>query len=121
MTYKQKVLFVDDEKPLRSIMSLMLDRLGYEPTVCSSSQEAIQAYQKHGPYHVAILDQNLDGDSMNGEDLFYALKAIDPQLYAILCTGFATEFDEPKNGFKGILTKPFEMGKLETMLKKEQN
>ena len=81
------ILVVDDEEIVRSVLTTMLQRMGYTVLTAGSGEEALAVYRAHGhSVDLAIIDMIMPG--MDGEATFDALKAIDPHIKVILSTGY---------------------------------
>ena len=117
-----KILVMDDEVSLRKIVGKILEKLGYETEFAKNGAEAIKMYQKakeaEKPYVAAILDLTIPG-GMGGKEAIKNLLEIDPEIKAIVCSGYS---DDPvlanfqEYGFKGMMSKPFESGSLGKVL-----
>jgi PAS domain S-box-containing protein len=104
----ERVLLVDDEKPLVELMQRMLERLGYEVVSRVCSIEALEAFraQPHA-FDLVITDQTMP--QMTGEHLTREIMSIRPGTPVILCTGFSDRMDEEKAkamGIRGFIMKP---------------
>ena len=119
-----KILLMDDEVMIRSIAGLMLLRLGYVSEVSQEGSEAINIYQQamnsECPFDAVILDLSVKV-GLGGLDTIKALKAIDPQVKAIISSGFSNDpvmmrFKE--YGFHGSLPKPYRMEDIKDKLHK---
>ncbi len=102
------ILFVDDERVLVEMGKDMLEKLGYEVTVRSSSLEALETFQNQ-PEHfdLVITDQTMPG--MTGVDLARRLLQIRPDIPIILCTGYSaivTTEQARSMGIKEFIYKP---------------
>ncbi|ADK83511.1 multi-sensor hybrid histidine kinase [Desulfarculus baarsii DSM 2075] len=83
----ERVLFVDDEKPLVDIALSALGRLGYQVRGFSDPALALAEFQRDPTaFDVVISDQTMPG--MSGLQLIQALRDQRPGLPAILCTGY---------------------------------
>ena len=105
---KLRVLVVDDEKNIRTTLSLCLEQLGCDVTAVSSCQGALQAIAKH-PYELAFLDIRL-GEA-NGLDLIPKLLVDCPNLSIVVMTAYATidsAVAAVKRGAVDYLPKPFQ-------------
>ncbi|MGN6731044.1 MAG: sigma-54-dependent transcriptional regulator [Candidatus Binatia bacterium] len=105
---KLRVLVVDDEKNIRTTLSLCLEQLGCDVSAVSSWQGALQAIAKH-PYELAFLDIRL-GEA-NGLDLIPKLLADCPNLSIVVMTAYATidsAVAAVKRGAIDYLPKPFQ-------------
>ena len=79
------VLVVDDEKDIRELVSLFLQKDGYRVTTVESGSRAIEAVQREMP-DVVLLDLIMPG--MNGVEVLKALHAIKPELPVVIVTGY---------------------------------
>jgi DNA-binding NtrC family response regulator len=81
---KAHILFVDDEAPIRELLSLYFRKKGLEVTTAMTGQQAreIVAVQ---PISLAILDVNLAGE--NGLELLGFFQSHYPQVPVIIFTG----------------------------------
>jgi PAS domain S-box-containing protein len=118
-----RVLFMDDEPQLCTITQAMLESLDYKVDVAHNGEEALSFYRKYHavnrPYDVVLLDLTIVG-GMGGEETFKRLKEIDPDVRAIVSSGYdndemARQFLDA--GFCGYLTKPYRVNELGKMLK----
>lgn len=90
MEFKLRVLVVDDEPLVRSLLAEVLKSLGYETEMASSSSEARKILQSFDA-DVAIIDVDL-GAGPNGFDLATAIRSINSAIAII----FLTNLLEPK-------------------------
>jgi DNA-binding response OmpR family regulator len=81
---KRHILFVDDEAPIRELLSLYFRKQGYEVTTAVTGPEAIEK-AKTAAFSAAILDVKLYGES--GLDLLELFKREYPRLPVIMFTG----------------------------------
>src|SRR5689334_24435404 len=84
---KLRVLVVDDEKNIRTTLSLCLEQLGCDVTAVSSVHGALDAIAKQ-PYDMAFLDVRLGEAS--GLDLIPKLLVDSPNLLIVVMTAYAT-------------------------------
>ena len=104
----ERILFVDDERPLVMMGEALLAELGYEVTSRTSSREALQLLkQDPSRFDLVITDQTMP--DMTGVELAREILAIRPELPVILCTGFShlVNADAAKAaGIRGFVMKP---------------
>jgi CheY-like chemotaxis protein len=121
---KKWILVMEDEKMLRNLVRHMLERLGYEGITVKDGTEAIEAYRKYlgsdQPFDAVLLDLTIKG-GMGGEETIRRLRKLDPNVKAIVCSGyfddaFITDFES--YGFKEAMAKPYEMKTLKETLEK---
>lgn len=81
---KPLILFVDDEPPIRELLSLYFRKKGLEVTTAMTAREARDIAAK-APVSLAILDINLVGES--GLELLSYFRSTYPSVPVILFTG----------------------------------
>jgi NtrC-family two-component system response regulator AlgB len=104
---KLRVLVIDDEKNIRTTLSLCLEQMGCTVTAVSTPEAALAALRQQ-PYELSFLDLRLGGT--DGLDLISKLLAIDASLLVIVITAYATidtAVDAIKRGATDYLPKPF--------------
>ncbi len=118
-----RILHMDDEDSLRLMMSALLKRLGYQVDCVKDGKEALGAYESArsstNPYHLVILDLTIPG-GMGGQETIEKLRAMDPHVKAIVCSGYSNDpimGNHRQYGFSGILPKPFKFQELTDTLK----
>jgi PAS domain S-box-containing protein len=113
------ILLIDDEEMLVEFGQLMLERLGYQVTVHTSSLKALATFQSdpHG-FDAVITDQTMPG--MTGLDLARRMLQIRPELPIILCTGYSKLVDKAEAkayGIKGFAMKPLTQKEIAVLLR----
>ncbi|MCK5070400.1 MAG: response regulator, partial [Desulfocapsa sp.] len=104
----ERILFVDDEVSIISMMQITLSNLGYSVTVFDSSLEAFDAYQQN-PEYFDIIITDMTMPQMTGLEMSKKLLEIQPDLPIILCTGFSETIDDIKAksfGISAFINKP---------------
>ncbi len=105
---KEKILAVDDDPGLLTLMKARLEAAGYDVTVAAGGEEAI-ACANENIFSAAILDFKME--DMDGIALMERLLKIQPYLPVIILTAYGTierAVDATKKGAYDFLTKPFE-------------
>ena len=97
----ERILFVDDEEVLTRLGQALLEHLGYEVVVRTSSVAALEVFQAE-PYRfdLVITDQTMP--VMTGAALVEELRHIRPDIPIILCTGFSHVIDADTAEAMGI-------------------
>jgi CheY-like chemotaxis protein len=106
------VLFIDDEKTVLEVGSLMLQKLGYNVLAASNGHKAIKILKENEVAFV-ILDMLMPG--MNGYEIYHQLKKIQPEVKILLASGYPGDQAEKRLesiGFNGYLQKPFTLKQL---------
>src|SRR5438477_9203673 len=120
----QRVLVMDDEAAIRELTSQLLGTLGYEVTAVPDGLEAVRLYERalrRGEHFQAvILDATVRG-GMGGVATIERLRAMDPEVNAIICSGYSDEAALSEFlafGFRGALPKPFTRSELADALQR---
>ena len=102
------VLVVDDDDLVRDLLSDFLTEAGLAVVVARSGAEAVELYAaRRDEFGLVLLDLTMPG--MGGEETLRRLRAIEPGLRIVLCSGYSRE--EATHGFEdlnlaGFLQKP---------------
>jgi two-component system response regulator PilR (NtrC family) len=110
---RKRILVVDDEPAIVSLLATILREKGWEVSEAGSGTEGIDRLER-GQYDVILTDLVMPGDS--GIDLLRAAKEIHPDVEVILMTGYAaadTAIEAMRGGAFHYLVKPL---KIEEML-----
>ena len=108
------VLVAEDEAGVRRILKAILASMGYRVTICNDGQDAVDFY-KTSSHDVDLVILDMMMPRMDGLDAFLAMKAINPSLRAILCSGYSMSGKVQKildAGVKRFIQKPFHMSDL---------
>ena len=110
---------MDDEDAILSATSDMLSFLGHKVTTAKSGDEAIEFYRKAQsealPFDAVILDITVPG-GIGAEEALPLLREIDPEVRAIISSGYATHpllISFATSGFAAALIKPYGFKELE--------
>jgi PAS domain S-box-containing protein len=117
-----RVLLMDDEEIIRKMVAGIIKKLGYEAVTAIDGEEAIEKYREAmlagNPFAGVILDLTIKG-GMGGEETLHKLKAIDPEVKAIVSSGYSLDLvmsDYKRVGFAGMITKPYSISKMSQIL-----
>jgi len=90
---KEKIMVVDDEEPLTTMISTALNYLGYDVSAFTSSPEALKAFTNApDQYDCIISDQAMP--TLTGFAFAKRVFAIRPDIPFILCTGYSDTVNE---------------------------
>jgi len=107
-TGTERILFVDDEEIIISMMQQMLERLGYQVTFCEGAEKALAAFTATpDEYDLVITDLTMP--QMTGIELTALVKKIRPDIPVILCSGYSHAVDKSTAedmGFSAFIKKP---------------
>jgi signal transduction histidine kinase/CheY-like chemotaxis protein len=117
-----RILFMDDEPAIRQMAPDLLDRLGFETEVVRDGAEAIETYTRAitagRRFDAVILDLTVPA-GMGGLETVKHLHAVDPQVRALVSSGYADNevlLNFRDHGFSGTVTKPYCLSELATVL-----
>ena len=115
---KGRILVMDDEKAVREVARGMLETLGYSVTLAKDGTEAIEIYQvamaSGVPFDSVLMDLTIPG-GMGGMEAVKRLQEIDPNVKAIVCSGYSNDTimaNFKKFGFRAVIPKPFSLQEL---------
>ncbi len=103
-----KILIVDDEKPIRDSLKILLSEEGYITEVAGDGEEAFQKIQET-TYDIVITDIKMP--KFDGIQLLEAASKISPETFFIIMTAYAsvkTAIDALRQGAYDYLIKPVE-------------
>ena len=119
-----RILVTQDEKIIGQITAKMLSRMGFNVEVAQSGHETIERFQRalgmKRSFDIVLLDLNSFED-VETKDLIQELRAIDPDVKAIVC---GDRGDDPMIsnyrdfGFSGVALKPFKINDLGSVVKR---
>ncbi|MCP4568191.1 MAG: response regulator [FCB group bacterium] len=112
-----KILIVDDNPNMSSLLSEMLEVFDYESIRAGDGFEAIEHVDQQD-FSLVITDMRMP--RMSGLDLLQKIKDKNPKLPVVIISGYA--LDEEGNTVldtlaDGFLNKPFKMSDIESLLK----
>ncbi|WP_309671575.1 response regulator [Gemmatimonas sp.] len=104
----QRLLVVDDEQAISTVMAALLRRKGYDVEVAGDGMEGFQRLQREPLIDVVITDQTMP--VMTGSELIEQLRVRGMQTPIILMSGYGATIDEERMAQLGAvyrLDKPF--------------
>ena len=113
---KLRILFVDDEAPIREVMKIELQRMGHDAIICEDGRAAIAAADKNS-FDAAIVDLRMPG--LSGWDVIEHLKHVSPDTDVIISTGHGNMEDAIqalRRGAYDFLTKPTKLAVISGVL-----
>ena len=119
----QKILVVDDEYIVTTMLEQLMKALNYKPTVCNRPANAI-ALVKTNPEEYSLVITDLTMPDINGLELARQLRVICPDLPIILMSGYTATVsakDLRGAGIRELLEKPVDMLALARTLQQSLN
>ena len=119
---KGRILIMDDEEVVRSVLSRLLQRLGYQTDCASEGQEAFRLYKRAfesgNPYAVVIMDLIVP-HGMGGKETMRQILEVDPNAKGIVSSGYSNDpimSEFGSYGFSSVVRKPVSLTELEQSL-----
>ncbi len=110
---RERILVMDDEAAVRSLLNAVLSRLGYDVQTAADGAEAIALYEKAQTagtrFEAVLLDLTVSG-GMGGIEAAVKLKEMDPAAKLIVSSGYADApvmSDFARYGFDAVIPKPW--------------
>lgn len=107
-----RILIVDDEQDITSVLSDVLTDRGYNTTMAHNGREALSAFLAD-PFDLVITDLKMP--EMDGLELLARLRSTNPEAMVIMMTGYATvetAVEALKTGAYDYILKPFKVSEL---------
>jgi CheY-like chemotaxis protein len=102
----KKILIVDDEEPIRDVLTMAFSKQGYTVVAAASAEEALEVLREQ-TIQIMFLDLKLPG--INGLDLCKLIRNNDPIACIFALTGYASVTDLlecRQAGFDDCFPKP---------------
>jgi PAS domain S-box-containing protein len=119
-----RILVMDDEAAICDVACAMLTSLGYDVTCAQDGAEALMLYYNAKaaaqPFTAVLLDLTVPG-GMGGRETMAQLRAIDPQVKAIVSSGYSDApvmGDFRQYGFSAVIVKPYTLAELGEVLRR---
>jgi DNA-binding response OmpR family regulator len=104
-----RILVVDDDEPIRTVLFRALSRLGFDVSVAADGSEALGLFRKDPASLVLVLlDLKLPG--LSSRAVFQEMRASRSELPIVLMSGYPTEEAMEKTqgqDFAAFIHKPF--------------
>jgi NtrC-family two-component system response regulator AlgB len=113
-----RVLVIDDEKNIRTMLALCLEQAGCRTTSAASADAALEAARRN-PLDIAFLDLRLGTD--DGLQVLTGLLSEQPDLSVVIITAYATietAVEAMKRGAADYLPKPFTPAQIRQLVEK---
>jgi signal transduction histidine kinase/CheY-like chemotaxis protein len=117
-TAQGRIMIMDDEEMVRSLVTKALSHIGYDVVSAEDGGEALQLYKEARaagvPIDLIIMDLTIPG-GIGGKDAVNDIHKIDPDVKVIVSSGYSNDpvmADFGEYGFCAALVKPFLMREL---------
>ena len=112
MTPHERILVVDDEEQMRDLLVKVLERKGYQVSVCGDGADAL-AFLEREPVDLVVTDVRMPG--LNGMEALRAIKELNPEIVVIIMTAFGSidqAVQAVKEGAYDYINKPFKIDEM---------
>lgn len=111
----ERILVVDDEPTIRSMVAAVLRGYGYQVLCAASGMEALErVHREEEPIDLVVMDLSMPGKG--GEETCRELHALQPKLPVLIATGSvrqgSLESRLAETGAAGVVYKPFRSDQL---------
>jgi CheY-like chemotaxis protein len=103
------VLVADDEEGVLLIASVILQGLGFTVLTAADGSEALQVYRAHKDEIVCVL-LDLTMPKMNGDEAFRRMRAVNPDVKVLLCSGYSEQRAIRRRASCGVHSKTISPG-----------
>ncbi len=115
-TGKKRILIIEDDEEMRSLMKDFIEEEGYE---ADSVEKGTYAFRKllTEPFDLIITDIRMPGFS--GLDILPDLRKVKPDISIVVITAFGSEevhYKALERGANAYLEKPIHLGKLSAVI-----
>ena len=110
---RARLLIIDDEEPVRQVLTDMLEEMGHTVTQAESGPDGLQKFAAE-PFDLVITDLSMPG--MSGWDVAAALGRDHPAVPIGMVTGWGEQVDSgqaTRHRLKFVVAKPFTLGDIE--------
>jgi two-component system, chemotaxis family, chemotaxis protein CheY len=94
-----KVLVIDDEQGIRSLLDTLLSRKGYDVVLAENGQKGLECFRRERP-DVLVLDLKMP--EMDGLTVLRQVRSLDPRMPVIILTGAGTAETEQRVRALGV-------------------
>jgi CheY-like chemotaxis protein len=112
------LLVMDDDEAVKDTLCQILNYLGYSAEFVGEGSEAVrrysEAFESSRPFDLVIMDLTIPG-GMGGREAIQHLKKIDPNVTAIVSSGYSNDpvmSNFREYGFAGMVLKPYRVSEL---------
>ncbi len=119
MTRKRKgrILVLDDERSMREMLEIFLQREGYSVFCQESVGDALETLESDGPFDLAISDINMPG--LSGFDFLREAQREAPDMPVLMITAYGSAdsaVEAMKLGAEDYITKPFRIEEIKARI-----
>ncbi len=121
---KGRILVLDDDDIVRSVLERGLKHFGYEVTITEDGRQTVEEYQKaiaeNRTFDLVIMDLTIPG-GVGGLETLKMLREINPAVKAIVSSGYSTDpviANYRDFGFIAVAVKPYKINEMGELIRK---
>ena len=114
------ILLVEDEDQVRLVAKALLKNIGFTVLEAMNGKEALELYQRNAT-DISVVLTDMGMPVMDGYELFYELKKLNPGLPIIVSSGYGDDEVGSRIGtdnIAGLISKPYGLDQLRDVLKR---
>jgi two-component system response regulator AtoC len=114
----KRVLIVDDDRPTRRVVQILVERMGLESRAFEDAASALQALEEESP---ALIMTDLKMPGIDGIEFMRRLRQLDTHVPVIVMTAYGTiesAVEAMKLGAIDFVAKPFDVDALELLVQR---
>jgi len=114
----RRVLIVDDDRPTRRVVQILVERMGLESRAFEDAGAALEALEEESP---ALILTDLKMPGIDGIEFMRRLRALDERVPVIVMTAYGTiesAVEAMKLGAIDFVAKPFDVDALELLIER---
>ena len=118
MHYRERILIVDDEEAIRTILAKFVTKQGFQRDCASSGEDALELLETND-YDFVIMDLMMPGT--DGLELLQKIKVMKRDIPVAIITGFGTldlAIQAIRHGAVDFIKKPFDFGCISQLMAK---
>ncbi len=116
----KRVLVIDDDRTLCSVLKRILERQGHQVDVADGGKQGLEIFRKSlGDFDIIFTDLSMP--EMSGYEVARVMKSLDPQVIIVLMTGWGADLNSEDLASRGIdfhIAKPYRMTDVQNLLEK---
>jgi CheY-like chemotaxis protein len=102
----KRILLVDDQRPVRDSINLLLGLDGHTVVGAANGVEALALFK---PDHFDLVITDFETPQMNGNELATRIKQVSPSQPILMVTAYAERLGNADNPVDAVLSKPFQL------------
>jgi len=103
---RKRILLVDDQRPVRDAINLLLGLDGHTVVGAASGAEALALFM---PGHFDLVITDFEMPQMRGNELAARIKQVSPSQPILMITAYAERLGDAGNPVDAVLNKPFQL------------